>query len=111
MQKYELYLNQILENIEKIENSFKGKNKENFKRDVDLIDMTLMRIQVIGENISKLPFEIKKKYPEVKWERIKDSRNIISHAYSNVNKEIIWDLIKIELPKLKEAINEISKKE
>ncbi len=111
MQKYELYLNQILENIKKIEDSFKGKGRENLEKEDTLRDATYMRIQVIGENINKIPFRIKSKHPEIKWERIKDSRDIISHAYIKVNLNIIWDLIKTELPKLKGVINEISKKE
>jgi len=111
MLKYNLYLNQILENIEKIGCSFKGKKKEDLRKNIDLIDMTLMRIQIIGECVSKLPSEIKNKYPKIRWNRIKDSRDIISHAYANVNLNIIWDLITIELPKLKEVINDIQAKE
>lgn len=107
MQKYELYLNQILENIKKIENSFKRKDRKDLEKDDILRDATYMRIQVIGENINKIPLEIRDKYSEVKWERIKDSRDIISHAYIRVNINIIWDLIKIELPKLKKVIENI----
>lgn len=107
MQRYELYLNQILENIEKIENSFKGKDRKNLEKEDVLRDATYMRIQVIGENINKIPLEIRNKYSKVKWERIKDSRDIISHAYIKVNINIIWDLIRIELPKLKKVIENI----
>jgi uncharacterized protein with HEPN domain len=111
MQKYNLYLNQILENIQKIENSLKGKNKEDLEKEEILKDATYMRIQIIGENVNKIPFKIQNQYPEVEWNRIKDSRDIISHAYTKVNINIIWDLIRIEFPKLKEAINGIYKKE
>ena len=110
MQKYELYLNQILENIEKIESSLKGKNKVDLEKEGILRDATYMRIQVIGENINKIPSKIKKIYPEVKWERIKDSRDIISPAYVRVNINIIWDLIKIELPKLKKVTEYLLRK-
>lgn len=111
MLKYKLYLKEILNAIEKIEDSLKDKNKEDFDKDEILKDATYMRIQIIGENINNLPKSIKDKYPNVKWNRIKDSRDIISHAYSYVHSELIWSLIKTELPKLKEVINEISKKE
>ncbi|HPD81632.1 MAG TPA: DUF86 domain-containing protein [Candidatus Pacearchaeota archaeon] len=110
MLKYKLYIKDILDSIKKIEDSLKGKNKDDFDKEDILKDATYMRIQVIGESTNKISKEIKSKY-KLNWEKIERTRNIISHAYSYINSEIIWELIKIELPKLKEVINEISKKE
>lgn len=110
MLRYEIYIKDILLAMDKIESSLRGKSKEEFKTNIDLIDMTLMRVQIIGESINKIPLSMKKKY-KINWDKLERTRNIISHAYFNVNKDIIWDLIKTELPKLKEAINEISKNE
>ncbi len=64
----------------------------------------------LKDSISKIPLSVKKKY-NLNWNKLERTRDIISHAYIRVNINIIWDLIKIELPKLKEAINDISKKE
>jgi len=109
MLKYKLYIKDILDSIKKIEDSLKGKNKDDFDKEDILKDATYMRIQVIGESTNKISKEIKSKY-KLNWEKIERTRNIISHAYSYINSEIIWELIKIELPKLKEVINEIIKK-
>ena len=67
MLNYNLYIRKILEAIEKIERTCKHKELLN---DVDILDMTLMRLQVIGENSIKLPKEIKQKHKEIKWSNI-----------------------------------------
>lgn len=109
MLKSELYLNDIRRAIKRIENSIKDKTFNDFKQDYGLIDATSMRLQIIGESISKLPFQLKKKYPEIEWERYLQTRNIISHAYFAVNLELIWIIMTKEVPKLKKAILHILK--
>ncbi len=59
-----LYVNVILEMIEKIESSVVRLSKENFLKDSEMQDATLMRLQVIGENIKNIPQELKKKNKE-----------------------------------------------
>lgn len=106
MLDYKLYLKEIISMIEKIESSIKDKNFEDFINDEDLFDATLMRIHFIGETIKSIPFSLKKKYKIVRWRKFSRLRNIIGHKYSNVNKNIIWDVIKA-LSELKVQIKEI----
>ena len=106
-----ILLEEIITMIEKIESSLTTKTIETFSLDFNLLDATLMRLHFIGENIKNIPTEIKKKYPKVRWKKFSRLRNIIGHKYSIVNKEIIWDVVKNSLPKLKKEIQEIIKKE
>ena len=96
MLKYRLYVDQILEMISLIE-----KYKEDGLDDEQNWDATLMRLQVIGENVGKIPKEVKKKYSDIEWDKFKNLRNIISHVYMNVLKEVVKDAIENGLPKLK----------
>ena len=103
MLNYKIYLKNILTAIEKIENSVKG------EKDLDkeeTWDATLMRLQVIGETSRDIPREIKKKYKEINWKGILNLRNIISHKYQRVDKELIWKFIEIKLPLLKNIMKE-----
>lgn len=105
--KYELYLNEILRAIESIETSLKNKNFKEFIEMPDLIDSNSMRLQVIGESITKLPESFKEKRKDINWDRFIQTRKIISHAYSSVNKKILWDIIKKDIPILKKQIEEL----
>ncbi|MBS3093531.1 DUF86 domain-containing protein [Candidatus Pacearchaeota archaeon] len=106
-----IYLDEILRMIEKIEGSVLHKSFDDFLHDDNLLDATLMRLHFIGENIKNISFTLKKKYPHVKWRKLAKLRNIISHKYSMVNKEIIWDVITNTLPDLKKEIAHILNEE
>ena len=106
MLNYNLYLRNILEAIVKIEKTCKSKKSLN---NIDIFDMTLMRLQTIGENSSQIPSELKKKYSEIKWKNIKNLRNVISHRYNVVDKELVWKFIDEKIPNLKKVMIKMKK--
>ena len=109
MLNYNLYVNVTLEMIERIEKSVKNIDKQNFIENFDFQDSTLMRLQVIGENVKKIPYEIKKKNKNIKWKKFEKLRNIISHKYDLVDYNLIWSFIENNLKELKMAILRIKK--
>ncbi len=110
MPDYKLYLKEVISMIEKIENSIISKSLEDFVDNSNLFDATLMRLHFIGETIKSVPFSLKKNYKKVRWRKFARLRNIIGHRYSNVNKNIIWDVLKA-LSELKVQIKEILENE
>ena len=102
MSKYNLYLNLIFEMCQKLEKTSLDK-----LNDADVWDATLMRFQVIGENLKKIPKRIKSKHQEAKWKNFEWFRNQISHEYKTVLPEVIRDLIKNDVSKLKKEIKRI----
>ena len=110
MSDYKLYLKEIISMIEKIENSIIGKSLEDFVDNSNLFDATLMRLHFIGETIKSVPFSLKKNYKKIRWRKFARLRNIIGNRYSNVNKNIIWDVLKA-LSELKVQIKEILENE
>jgi uncharacterized protein with HEPN domain len=57
-----IYLEHILDSINKIQTSTKDMNKENFIKNSDIIDATLRRIEIIGEAVKNISNETKEKY-------------------------------------------------
>ena len=110
MRDYNLYLEDILESIERIEKSVKNVTKETFKKDLDIQDAVLRRLEIIGEAANNIPIEIKNKYSSIEWKKIIGFRIIVSHAYFKINLDIIWDIINNKLFILKKDIQEILKK-
>ncbi len=98
-----------MENIEDIETFSKNLNKEQLK-DNRLKQKAIIRsIEIIGEAVKNLPNNVKKKYPEVSWKNIVGTRDKMIHHYFGVDLEIVWDIIKQDLPILKKQIQEIKK--
>jgi len=104
-----LFLEDIIEQIELIENSVKRKAK--LLKNKDIQDATVRRLEIIGEAAKNIPNSFREKYPKVEWKEIAGTRDIMSHAYFKVELDIVWDIIKNDLPKLKKQIQEILEKE
>lgn len=102
-----LFLEDILENINLIENSLGQISKSLFQTDLDKRDATLRRLEIIGESVKNIPEEFRKKYPKVLWKDIAGFRDILTHAYFGVDFEKVWEVVKEDLPKLKTDIKKI----
>ncbi len=109
--KFELYLKDILESVNKIGEYTRTLDFEDFKSSSVIIDASVRNLEIIGEAVSQMPQGVKDKYLNVPWQEIKNFRNIVIHKYHSVDVEILWDIIKNRLDTLKQQINGILKKE
>jgi len=76
------------------------------------LDSISMRLQIIGELLKKIDqFNpgILESHPDIEWSKRMRMRDLISHHYNQVDHEIIYDICKNHIPKLKNAIDAISK--
>lgn len=99
--EWRLFIEDILESIEKIETYIRNMDFENFKKDDRTIDAVVRNLGVIGEAARNVKIEIKNKYSNVPWQDIIDFRNRITHAYFTLSLPIVWHILKQELPPLK----------
>lgn len=99
-----VFLEDILNSIEKIERYTSGIIFEDFSKNEMMIDATIRNLEIIGEAIRNIPKGIKEKYPEVEWKEAIGFRNILIHNYFGVDLESIWDTINNDIPILKEKI-------
>ncbi len=99
-----LYIEEILESIEKIKDYTKGMTLEVFSVDLKTVDAVVRNFEIIGEASRQLPDGVKEKYHEIKWKDLIDFRNVVIHEYFGINKKIMWDIIINELPPLEEKI-------
>jgi len=106
-----LFLEDIFENVNLIDNSTKNMSKKEFKENRDIQDATIRRIEIIGEAVKNISLNFRNKYPKVEWKKIAGTRDILTHAYFGVDLDKIWEVVKNELPKLKKDIKDILEKE
>lgn len=73
---------------------------------------TCMMIQAIGEGIKKIdrlaPGYLSDASSETQWKQIIGLRDHISHGYFNLDADIIFDVAKNEIPRLKLTLIQIS---
>jgi len=102
-----LLLQDINESIKKIKSYIIGMSFEMFQNDDKTIDAVIRNFEIIGEAANRIPDEIKEKFNNVNWHRIRGFRNRIVHDYMGVDLEIIWEIIEKNLDELQVQIEEI----
>lgn len=104
------YLKHILDEVNFLTKSAKKYSLEKLLHDPTLQRAYTRSLEVIGEAVKNLPKDFRQKYPDVKWKTISGMRDRLIHHYFGVDLEIVWDVIKNEIPKLKNQIEKILKK-
>ncbi len=99
-----LYLADIKICIKNIEKYTKGMDFENFIANQMVEDAVVRNLMIIGEAITQISKEIGAQYPTIFWREIIGMRNKIIHEYFGVDKRIVWNTIKDDLPKLKSEL-------
>lgn len=57
----------------------------------------------------RVPEAVRQQYSDIPWKRMTGMRDKLIHEYSGVDLEIVWGVVKTELPPVKPLIEEIFK--
>lgn len=77
-----------------------------------MFELAMMRLlEVIGEGATRLPDELRERYPDVPWASIVGLRNRLIHAYDRINFDIVWDILTLDMPVLIEKLERILNEE
>ena len=104
---YKVYLDDIIEAIERIRDYTVGLSLETFVNDRKTVDAVNRNLAIIGEAANRIPEEIKNNYPDIEWYNIIGLRNILIHDYFRVDLEIIWDIVENKLSLLEKQVKEM----
>ena len=89
---------------------------ESYLIDVDFstfIDNSMMRfacikqMEIIGEASNHISDEVKSHFTTIEWAQIVGMRNVFVHEYFGIDSNIVWEIIKGDLPELQEKVLEI----
>lgn len=76
---------------------------EEFQQDLIVKRAAERTLEVIGEAVKKLPPTLLNMHPDVPWRKIGGFRDILIHAYFNIDDRILWDVITKHVEDLKAA--------
>ncbi len=101
------YIRHMLDEIEYIEQTRRGIDRETFGRNETLKRSFVRSIEIIGEAAKKLSEDFRRQYADIKWRKIAGMRDRLIHDYFGVDYGLVWDVVEKNLPELKRKLKEI----
>jgi len=97
----DLLIEDMLAAIRKIERYIEGMDQEQFGQDEKTVDAVARNLEILGEATRQLPEAFIAQFPEVPWRQMAGLRNRIVHDYFGLDLEIIWQVVRHDLPGLR----------
>jgi len=104
-----IFLDHINGSLEKINFYSKNLHLSDFISNTMIQDALIRQFEVIGEASKNLTKTLKSNYPEVDWAKIAGMRNKLIHEYFDIDLNILWEAIHVDVPVLEALVNKIIK--
>jgi len=101
------YIEDILDAMDKAETLLVGVTYEQFEADFRINFAVVRALEIIGEAARRLPMDLRQQYPAIPWRGMAGMRDRIIHGYDTVDLEIVWDVVKKDIPQLRPQIQQI----
>lgn len=105
--QFRLFVSDILDAINHINEFVAGMSKAQFLLDEKTKSAVTRKVEVIGEASKNLPRHIKTRYKQIPWNQMAGIRDKIAHFYFGINYEVVWKVVKEDLPVIKPVIIQI----
>jgi uncharacterized protein with HEPN domain len=103
------YVEDIADAMEKAEILLKGVTYDQFESDFRINFAVVRALEIVGEATKRLPMTLRAKYPSIPWKQMAGMRDRIIHGHDTVDLEIVWDVVRQDIPKIKPRIEQILK--
>lgn len=102
-----LFLEDILEAIQFIEEFTRDLDYSDFINDRKTFDAVVRNLEVIGEAAKNISDKIKSSNDNINWKGMAGMRDKLIHGYFGVDPEIVWETIQSRLPEIEIQIKTI----
>jgi uncharacterized protein with HEPN domain len=103
----QVYLDHILGAIVKIEDFTMGISRFDFDRNVMIQDAVIRNIEIIGEATKKISKPFTQSHQDIPWSAMAGMRDKLIHDYLDVDLDVVWKTVEVDLPLLKGLISKI----
>lgn len=102
-----VFIKHIRDAIGLIENFTEGISKNSFIINKEKQYAVMRALEIIGEAAKNIPQPFRNKYEIIPWKEIAGTRDKLIHLYFGVNLDLIWKVVKEDIPTLNKQIKEI----
>jgi uncharacterized protein with HEPN domain len=102
-----VYLGHMLDMADKTVSLVKGKDRVAYGGDETLRLALAHLVQVIGEAARRISASFRESHAHIPWSEIVGMRHKIVHDYMEVDTDILWSVVSVDLPLLIEQLREV----
>ncbi len=106
MKDDKVYVDQILDSIQKIRVFTKNMSKMTFMDDQKTQSAVIMQLTLIGELSKKISPNTQKSL-DLPWKEIVGFRNRAIHDYFGIDLDVVWNTLDMDIPVLVEQFNKV----
>ncbi len=106
-----LLLNDIYVAVQRILAATASMDQAAFESNVIVQDAVIRNFEVIGEAAKNLSNDLRSKHPEVDWRGMNGFRNFLVHVYFGVDLNVLWNIIRNDIPVLELQLRKIMPEE
>ena len=70
-------------------------------------DAVIRKLEVIGEAVKQISEHTRALRPDIPWRRVAGMRDRLIHQYFGVDLDLVWNVVRLELPGLAGAVDDL----
>lgn len=106
--KYQIvYIQHILTCLNNINEYTNDIKQEEFLKNKLIQDAVIRNFEVIGEASKRVSENYKNKHPNIEWKKMTNFRNFLIHEYTEIDYDLVWDIIQNNVTHLIIQLEEI----
>ncbi|MDX1616979.1 MAG: DUF86 domain-containing protein [Candidatus Promineifilaceae bacterium] len=102
------YISDMIGFAEKVLTYTEEMDQAAFIADSLTYDATLRNLELIGEAATRIPEDVREAHSEIPWRKVIATRNRLIHAYLGIDDDIVWSIIRDDIPDLIKALKSLA---
>ncbi len=95
-----IYIEHILQSIERIQSYISGLDQATFSEDYLVQDAVVRKLETIGEATKRISQVFRNNNPVIPWSDMAGMRDVLIHDYIDVDFDIVWKTASESIPEL-----------